>query len=94
MGFQSAVHQPGAQCQYVELAPYRGRGYYYYDVARLSWWLATHPVDVFHQPHTNIPPAKACPVVVTAYHYFDDPVLFATRPYRYIAGRFVIAPTW
>ena len=94
MGFQSAVHQPGAQCKYVELAPYRGRGYYYYDVARLSWWLATHPVDVFHQPHTNIPPVKACPVVVTAYHYFDDPVLFATRPYQYIAGRFVIAPTW
>jgi glycosyltransferase involved in cell wall biosynthesis len=83
MEFRAAVHQFPARCQYVELAPYRGRGYYYYDVARLTWWLATHPIDVCHQLHTNIPLIKACPVVVTAYHYYDDPALFATRPYRY-----------
>jgi glycosyltransferase involved in cell wall biosynthesis len=45
--------------------------------------LATHPTDVFHEIHTNIPPVKSCAVVVTAYHYFDDPILFATRPFRY-----------
>jgi glycosyltransferase involved in cell wall biosynthesis len=83
MEFRSAVQQFPERCRYVELVPYRGRGYYYYDVARLSWWLATHPIDVFHQLHTNIPLIKACPVVVTAYHYFDAPALFATRPYRY-----------
>lgn len=83
MEFRSAVQQFPERCRYVELAPYRGRGYYYYDVARLSWWLATHPIDVFHQLHTNIPLIKACPVVVTAYHHVDAPALFATRPYRY-----------
>jgi glycosyltransferase involved in cell wall biosynthesis len=72
-----------ARCRYVELARYRGRGYYYYDIARLSWWLITHRVHVFHQLHTNIPPVAPCPVVVTAYHFYDDPALFATRPYRY-----------
>jgi glycosyltransferase involved in cell wall biosynthesis len=49
----------------------------------LSWWLATHGIDVFHQLHTNIPPIATCPVVVTAYHYHEDLALFATRPYRY-----------
>ena len=53
-------------------------------MARLNWRLATHPVDVFHQLHTNISPIKPCPGRdPTAYHYFEDPVLFATRPYRY-----------
>jgi glycosyltransferase involved in cell wall biosynthesis len=81
--FRSAVQQSTSRCRYVELAPYCGRGYYYRDVVRLSWWLAIHRVDVFHQLHTNIPPIKTCPIVVTAYHYFEAPVLFATRPYRY-----------
>ena len=72
-----------ARCRYVELSPYRGRGYFYLDVARLDWWLATHRIDVFHQLHTNIPYMTFCPVVVTAYHYYDDPIAFATRPSRY-----------
>jgi glycosyltransferase involved in cell wall biosynthesis len=81
--FRRSVEQFPSRCRYVQLAAYRGRGSYYYDVARLSWRLATRPVDVFHQLHTNIPLLKPCPVVVTAYHYVEDPVLFATRPYRY-----------
>jgi glycosyltransferase involved in cell wall biosynthesis len=83
MEFRPATDQFPSRCHYVELAPYRGRGYYYRDVARLSWRLATHAVDVFHELHTNIPAIKTCPVVVTAYHYFYAPVVFATRPYRY-----------
>ena len=81
--FRPAVDGFPARCHYVQLPPYRGQGYYYYEVARLSWWLATHPIDVFHQLHTNIPVLKACPVVVTAYHHIDDPTLCGTRPYRY-----------
>jgi glycosyltransferase involved in cell wall biosynthesis len=80
---RSVVTRFPTRCRYVELAKYDGRGYYYRDIARLSWWLATHAIDVFHQVHTNLPVLKACPVVATVYHYFDDPVLFATRPYRY-----------
>ena len=56
------------RCRYVSMAAYRGPGYYYYDLARLSGWLAVHRVDVVHQLHTNIPPLKSCPVVATAYH--------------------------
>ena len=78
-----AILESQGRCRYVAFRPYRGRGYYYRDVARLTWWLATHRVDVFHQLHTNIPAIKTCPVVVTAYHHHDDPALFATRPYRY-----------
>jgi glycosyltransferase involved in cell wall biosynthesis len=78
-----AILGSSGRCRYVEFSLYGGRGYYYRDVARLTWWLATHRVDVFHQLHTNIPAIKTCPVVATAYHYHDDPALFATRPYRY-----------
>jgi glycosyltransferase involved in cell wall biosynthesis len=81
--FRPAILESPARCRYVAFAPYGGRGYYYRDVARLTWWLATHRVDVFHQLHTNIPAVKTCPIVVTAYHYHEDPALFATRPYRY-----------
>ena len=81
--FRPAILQPPGRCRYIEFAPYGGRGYYYRDVARLTWWLATHRIDVFHQLHTNIPAIKTCPLVVTAYHYHDDPALFGTRPYRY-----------
>jgi glycosyltransferase involved in cell wall biosynthesis len=80
---RSAIERSPARCRYVELRPYRGRGYFYYDIARLSWWLAAHRMDLVHQLHTNIPLIKACPVVVTAYHYVDDPVVAATRPSRY-----------
>ena len=79
----SVVRELPARCHYVHLPKYHGQGYYYRDIARLSWWLATHAIDVFHQVHTNLPVFKACPVVATVYHHFDDPVLFATRPYRY-----------
>ncbi len=78
-----SLDRDAARCHYVELPPHRGRAYYYRDVARLSWWLASHRVDVFHQVHTNMPPIAQCPIVVTVYHYFEHPVLFATRPYRY-----------
>jgi glycosyltransferase involved in cell wall biosynthesis len=81
--FADVVRGCGARCRYVALPPYAGRGYYYRDVARLTWWLAAHKVDVFHQLHTNIPLVKPCPLVVTGYHYFHDPALFATRPHRY-----------
>ena len=81
--FRASIEQYPSRCRYAELAVYRGRGSYYYNVARLNWRLAAYPVDVFHQFHTNIPPIKPCPVVTTAYHYFEDPALFATRPYRY-----------
>lgn len=80
---RSAIEGSPARCRYVELSPYRGRGYFYYDIARLSWWLAAHRMDLVHQLHTNIPLVKTCPVVVTAYHYADDPVVAATRPSRY-----------
>ena len=72
-----------SRCRYVHLPPYRGRGSFYYDIARLSWWLAGHRIDVFHQIHTSIPLIKRCPVVVTAHHYYPDAALFASRPYRY-----------
>lgn len=81
--FREAVLESPGGSRYVEFQKYGGRGYYYRDVARLTWWLATQRMDVFHQLHTNIPAIKTCPVVVTAYHYHDDPTLFATRPYRY-----------
>lgn len=77
------AHVPASRWRYVHRAPSRGRGYFYRDVARLTCWLATHRVDVFHQIHTVLPLFRTCPVVVTAHHYYDDPVLFATRPYRY-----------
>jgi len=73
----------GDRCRYVALPPYHGPGYYYFDVLRLSAWLAVNRVDVFHQLHTNLPLVKACPVVVTGYHYYYDAALFATRPHRY-----------
>lgn len=69
--------------RYVHLPRSGGRGYAYRDVARLTWRLAVDRVDLLHQPHTYVPIPKPCPVVVTAYHYSDDPLLFATRPYRY-----------
>ena len=81
--FRPALERFPSRCRHVALRLYRGRGSYYYNVARLNWRLATHRVDVFHQLHTNIPPLASCPVVTTAYHYFEDPALFATRPYRY-----------
>jgi glycosyltransferase involved in cell wall biosynthesis len=80
---RSVVGEFPMRCHYVPLPKYAGRGYYYRDIARLSWWLATHAIDVFHQVHTNLPVLKTCPVIATVYHYFDDPALFATRPYRY-----------
>jgi glycosyltransferase involved in cell wall biosynthesis len=46
-------------------------------------WLRRDRPDVLHVLHTSIPPLAPCPVVVTVYHYFDDPALFASRPYRY-----------
>lgn len=69
--------------EYVCFTPLGGRGYYYRDLARLSWWLGTHGADVFHELHTNVPPWTFCPVVATVYHYFEDTQLFSTRPYRY-----------
>jgi glycosyltransferase involved in cell wall biosynthesis len=81
--FRPAVDDFPGRCRYVELPPYRGRGSFYFDLARLSWRLATRPVDVFHQFHTNIPAIAPCPVVVTAYHYFEHKALFASRPHRY-----------
>jgi glycosyltransferase involved in cell wall biosynthesis len=81
--FRPAVDGFPARCRYIQLPAYRGRAYYYFDLARLSWWLGTRQVDVFHQLHTNIPPVKTCPVVVTGYHYFEDRALFASRPHRY-----------
>jgi len=71
------------RCRYVHLSPLSGRGYVYRDVARLTWHLATSRIDLLHQPHTNFPFPKPCPVVVTAYHYYEDRALFETRPYRY-----------
>jgi glycosyltransferase involved in cell wall biosynthesis len=68
---------------YIHLPRSGGRGYVYRDIARLTWRLAASGADVLHQPHTYIPLPKPCPVVVTAYHYNEDPQLFATRPYRY-----------
>jgi glycosyltransferase involved in cell wall biosynthesis len=70
-------------CEYVPLPPYSGAGYYYRDLARLTWLILKHRAHVFHELHTNIQPVAPCPVVVTAYHYFADPVLRSTRPYRY-----------
>jgi glycosyltransferase involved in cell wall biosynthesis len=69
--------------RYVCFPPQSGRGYYYRDLLRLSWWLRRERPDVLHELHTNIPPLAPCPVVVTVHHYFYDPALFATRPYRY-----------
>jgi len=69
--------------RYIHLPCTGGPGYVYRDIARLTWRLASSSVDVLHQPHTYIPIPKPCPVVVTAYHYNEDPLLFATRPYRY-----------
>ena len=79
----AAVEGSPARCEYIAFAPYKGTGYFYRDLARLTLWLAWAKPDVFHQLHTNIPVVRSCPVIVTAYHYFDDPVLFSTRPYRY-----------
>jgi glycosyltransferase involved in cell wall biosynthesis len=81
--FRPALERFPERCRYVQLPVYRGRGYYYYDVLRLSWRLFRHRVDVLHQFHTNIPPLKPCPVVVTGYHYYYDRALFDTRPHRY-----------
>ncbi|HEX4567808.1 MAG TPA: glycosyltransferase family 1 protein, partial [Vicinamibacterales bacterium] len=71
------------RCHYVHLPPTAGRGYVYRDVARLTWRLATSRVDLCHQLHTYFPFPKPCPVVVTAYHYYEDRLLFDSRPYRY-----------
>lgn len=79
--FRPALHS--ANVHYARLPPYRGVGQFYYAVTRLAWWLLTHRVDVFHQLHTYLPFPKVCPSIVTAYHYYPDPELFATRPYRY-----------
>jgi glycosyltransferase involved in cell wall biosynthesis len=75
--------EAGARCRYLHLAPFPGRGYVYRDLLRLTWQIAKSGADVFHQPHTYVPFPKPCPVVVTAYHYEEDPLLFGTRPYRY-----------
>ncbi len=72
-----------ARCRYHQLTPSSGRGHFYFDLLRLSYALARDRVDVFHQFHTNIPFIKPCPVVVTGYHYYYDPQLFASRPNRY-----------
>ena len=69
--------------RYVSFPPRGGRGSFYRDVIRLAWWLRRQRPDVLHQLHTNMPPVAPCPVVVTVYHHFDDPQLFASRPYRY-----------
>lgn len=79
----AAVRAFPDRCRHAELAPHKGRAFYYRDVARLSWWLARHRFDVFHQIHTTIPLVKPCPVVVTAHHYYHDAALVTTRPYRY-----------
>jgi glycosyltransferase involved in cell wall biosynthesis len=71
------------RCRYVHLPPFDGRGYVYRDLMRLTWRLGPSGADVFHQPHTYIPFPKPCPVIVTAYHYVQDPLLFGSRPYRY-----------
>ena len=81
--FRPALERFPDRCRYVQLPAYRGPGYYYHDVLRLSWRLFRHRVDVLHQLHTNIPPLKPCPVVVTGYHYYYDRALFDTRPHRY-----------
>lgn len=81
--FRDALERFPDRCRYVQLPAYRGPAYYYYDVLRLSWRLFRHRVDVLHQIHTNIPPLKPCPVVVTAYHYYYDRALFESRPHRY-----------
>ena len=81
--FRTTIEQFPAQCRYVRFRPYRGRGYYYFDVARLAWWLVRHRPDVFHQIHTNIPPVSRGAVVVTVHHYLPDAALFSTRPHRY-----------
>ena len=44
-----AAIESSARCRYVAMRPYRGPGYFYLDLVRLSWWLATHRIDVFHQ---------------------------------------------
>jgi glycosyltransferase involved in cell wall biosynthesis len=72
-----------ARCRYVSLPPYRGPGQFYVEMTRLAWCLARNRVDAVHEIHTNLPFPKVCPVVVTAYHYYDDPLLFASRPHRY-----------
>jgi glycosyltransferase involved in cell wall biosynthesis len=81
--FRPAVEHVPSRCRYVTFPPHHGAGYYYRDILRLTRWLAMNRMDLLHQIHTNIPIVCVCPVVATAYHYFDDPVLFATRPYRY-----------
>ena len=69
--------------RYIHMASIGGRGYVYRDIFRRTWRLASRRVDVFHQPHTYFPIPKPCPVVLTAYHYNEDRLLFSTRPYRY-----------
>jgi glycosyltransferase involved in cell wall biosynthesis len=80
--FSRAVNMKD-RCRYDHLARHDGRGYVYRDILQLSARVRAARVDLLHQPHTYVPFPKPCPVVVTAYHYYDDPVLFATRPYRY-----------
>ena len=80
---RSVLQSYPGRCRHIVFTPYRGQGYYYFDLIRLTAWLARHRVDVLHQMHTNIPPLKPCPVVVTTYHYYRDDILFSTRPYRY-----------
>jgi len=80
--FAAAVDARG-RTRYAHLPSTGGRGYVYRDIVRLTWRLAASRVDVLHQPHTYVPLPKPCPVVLTGYHYNEDPLLFATRPYRY-----------
>jgi len=80
--FAPAIAARG-RTRYVHLRSRGGRGYVYRDIVRLTWCVAASRVDVLHQPHTYVPLPKPCRVVLTGYHYNDDPLLFATRPYRY-----------
>jgi glycosyltransferase involved in cell wall biosynthesis len=81
--FAATIERVPGRCRYVEMPRYHGRGYVYRDIARLTWWLATHAIDVYHQIHTNLPLVSRARVVVTAHHYFHDAPLFASRPFRY-----------
>jgi glycosyltransferase involved in cell wall biosynthesis len=80
--FARAV-QTKDRCRYDHVPRHDGRGYVYRDILRLTARLRAARVDLLHEPHTYVPFPKPCPVVVTAYHYYDDSALFATRPHRY-----------
>ena len=40
--FRSAIARFPERARYAALPPHHGRGSYYRDIARLSWWLGTH----------------------------------------------------